>query len=279
MVKACDPHIHHDPRAAPRARARRAGRRKGCVRLAWGRVARPAPRCQRGDCLLNLVLVPSWRLSPEPVPAQVEAASYMEDLRGFVFDESKCVTYKWLSTTLEVSADVSKRMLYEFCEANSEKISATYLVSGVSAEGDRHRRFQLVGAEKLKSLHEMGFAEVQAAHVFSVAPRPEVDGLTSPCSKSSALWSSEYDANRELYKAEPAFSNCLRDNRHGHVKCAKVTRDLRPRQLFPHSPMPTAPGAGAASAAAPASALSSSRTSFPKTEVGRFCGRWLPAGH
>ena len=44
---------------------------------------------------------------------QVETVSYMEDLQGFVFDESKCVTYKWLSTTLGVSADVSKRMLFQ----------------------------------------------------------------------------------------------------------------------------------------------------------------------
>ena len=27
---------------------------------------------------------------------QVDAMSYMEDLQSFVFDESKCVTYKWL---------------------------------------------------------------------------------------------------------------------------------------------------------------------------------------
>jgi hypothetical protein len=52
----------------------------------------------------------------------------MEDLQGFVFDEAKCVTYKWLSITLGVSADVSKRMLYEFAQAHSAKVSAIYLV-------------------------------------------------------------------------------------------------------------------------------------------------------
>jgi hypothetical protein len=206
------------------------------------------------------VVAPASASASAALAWQVEAASYMEDLKSFVFDESKCVTYKWLSTTLAVSADVSKRMLYEFSEANAAKISATYLVSGVSSEG-RRRRFQLVSADKLKTLHETGFAEVQAAHVFSVAPKPVAENMTSPCS-SSALWSTEYDANRELYKAEPQFSNCLRDNRHGHVKCAKVTRDLRPRQLFPHSPMPAAAGiATPSSSAAPASAR-------PKMEVG-----------
>lgn len=237
-----------------------------------GGCGRSFPRSAHGSEKGRLPVV-SCRLAPLnllPVPAQVEAASYMEDLQGFVFDENRCVTYKWLSTTMGVSADVAKRMLYEFCEANSDKISATYLVSGVSAEGDRRRRFQLLGADKLTTLHEMGFVEVQAAHVFSVAPRPKADGMTSPCS-SSALWSSEYDANRELYKADPLYSNCLRDNRHGHVKCAKVTRDLRPRQLFPHSPMPAASGVATASAAAPASSASSSHKAFPKIEVGPQC--------
>ena len=69
----------------------------------------------------------------------------MEDLQGFVFDESKCVTYKWLSTTLGVSADVSKRMLFEFVQANADKVSATYLVSGAVSDGQyQRRRLQLV---------------------------------------------------------------------------------------------------------------------------------------
>jgi hypothetical protein len=27
---------------------------------------------------------------------QVETMQYMDDLQGFVFDENKCITYKWL---------------------------------------------------------------------------------------------------------------------------------------------------------------------------------------
>ena len=70
---------------------------------------------------INCVRSDSWA-------RQVEVGAYMEDLQGFVFDEAKCVTYKWLSITLGVSADVSKRMLYEFAEAHSAKVSAIYLV-------------------------------------------------------------------------------------------------------------------------------------------------------
>ena len=66
-------------------------------------------------------------------------------------------------------------------------------------------------------------------------------------------------------QAEPSFSNCLRDNRHGHVKCGKVTRDLRPRQLFPHSPMPVAGGAGGAGGAA---ALADPQRSLPLLRYG-----------
>ena len=125
----------------------------------------------------------------------------MEDLQGFVFDESKCVTYKWLSTTLGVSADVSKRMLFEFVQANADKVSATYLVSGTVADGQyQRRRLQLVSQDKFKDLGKSGqFADINAAHVFSIAINPAAEGLKSPCS-SSVLWTSEYDANHELYK-------------------------------------------------------------------------------
>ena len=128
----------------------------------------------------------------------------MEDLQGFVFDESKCVTYKWLSTTLGVSADVSKRMLFEFVQANADKVSATYLVSGTVADGQyQRRRLQLVSQDKFKDLAKSGqFADISGAHVFSVAVNPAAEGLQSPCS-SSVLWTSEYDANHELYKVLP----------------------------------------------------------------------------
>ena len=38
------------------------------------------------------------------------------------------------------------------------------------------------------------------------------------CVLHMQVWCSEFDANRELYKAEPSFSNCLRDNRHRFLK-------------------------------------------------------------
>ena len=36
-------------------------------------------------------------------------AQYMEDLRGFVLDEERIVTYKWLSNSLSISANAAKR--------------------------------------------------------------------------------------------------------------------------------------------------------------------------
>ena len=75
----------------------------------------------------------------------------------------------------------------------------------------------------------------------------------------------QFTARTTTTQAEPSFSNCLRDNRHGHVKCGKVTRDLRPRQLFPHSPMPVAGGAGgdAAGTSAGASSAAASAAARP----------------
>ena len=39
------------------------------------------------------------------------AAIRMEDLKGFVLDQQAVVTYKWLSSTILVSADEAKRLV------------------------------------------------------------------------------------------------------------------------------------------------------------------------
>ena len=119
--------------AAPKPAARLLAASARALRCAaaGGRllVAAGATACVQGPAC-NLQSAAAGPARPDSWARQAEVGSYMEDLQGFVFDESKCVTYKWLSTTLGVSADVSKRMLYEFAEANAAKLSAIYLVSG-----------------------------------------------------------------------------------------------------------------------------------------------------
>ena len=49
----------------------------------------------------------------------------------------------------------------QFVEANAGKLSATYLVSGISSDAGTRRRLQLVNKDKLDELKETGrFSEV-----------------------------------------------------------------------------------------------------------------------
>ena len=44
-----------------------------------------------------------------PVAVDPPVAAMMDDVKGFILDEQRTVTYKWLSSSLSVSADVAKR--------------------------------------------------------------------------------------------------------------------------------------------------------------------------
>lgn len=44
-----------------------------------------------------------------PTAVAAPVAAHMDDIKGFVLDEQRTITYKWLSSSLAVSADVAKR--------------------------------------------------------------------------------------------------------------------------------------------------------------------------
>ncbi len=48
-------------------------------------------------------------------------STLLEDLRGFVLDERRVVTYRWLAITLSISFDAAKRLLYTFTQETKEQ--------------------------------------------------------------------------------------------------------------------------------------------------------------
>eukprot|EP00286_Rhodomonas_abbreviata_P023195 CAMPEP_0181299724 /NCGR_PEP_ID=MMETSP1101-20121128/6502_1 /TAXON_ID=46948 /ORGANISM="Rhodomonas abbreviata, Strain Caron Lab Isolate" /LENGTH=658 /DNA_ID=CAMNT_0023404899 /DNA_START=11 /DNA_END=1988 /DNA_ORIENTATION=- len=178
----------------------------------------------------------------------LDPSQMMEDLRGYVLDEERESYNKFLSSTLSISSDLAKRLLYQFVSENQGKVRATYALSGwekpVASEGEPRkgsRKFVIVKDELLAEAKN-SMSEVQSAHVFSIQKAPS----TPP--SSSTLWAAQHLENEEMYTAAPEVPNSLRDNRYAHIRCTKVVRDLKPRQLFPHSP------GGAAAAGQPQSA-------------------------
>ena len=155
-------------------------------------------------------------------------AQYMEDLRGFVLDEERIVTYKWLSNSLSVSANAAKRrepsalalivltppsrILHSFVEENKDKVTATYFVHAEqNVDGKTERHFTVVREDQLEGAKHK-FSKVLSSHVFRSKrslPPPCADSQTFSVSKrsgqktlcaSSVLWSIDYEANEELYQ-------------------------------------------------------------------------------
>lgn len=109
-------------------------------------------------------------------------AQYMEDVRGFVLDEERIVTYKWLSNSLSISANAAKRrerfmpslivltppsrILHSFVEENQDKVIATYFLHAEQdVDGKTERHFTVVREDQLDGAKQK-FSKILSSHVF-----------------------------------------------------------------------------------------------------------------
>ncbi|KAH0535855.1 DNA polymerase delta subunit 3-like [Cotesia glomerata] len=62
---------------------------------------------------------------------------YLEALAGYINDEDKLVTYKWLSKKLEIHVNVAKQVLEEYWNKNksSDELVATIMIIGYTKDG------------------------------------------------------------------------------------------------------------------------------------------------
>ncbi|CAD6208494.1 GSCOCG00010494001-RA-CDS [Cotesia congregata] len=63
--------------------------------------------------------------------------TYLEALAGYINDEDKLVTYKWLSKELEIHVNVAKQVLEEYWNKNksSDELVATIMIIGYTKDG------------------------------------------------------------------------------------------------------------------------------------------------
>eukprot|EP00960_Hanusia_phi_P029609 748060-Hanusia_phi.AAC.2 len=109
-------------------------------------------------------------------------AQYMEDVSGFVLDEDRIVTYKWLSNSLSVSANAAKRsrravstqanvtlisrILHKFVEENRDRVTATYFLHAEQeVDGKTERHFTVLREEQLEEAQKK-FSRILSSHVF-----------------------------------------------------------------------------------------------------------------
>jgi len=119
---------------------------------------------------------------------------YMEDLDGWILEENKVVTYKFLSRALDVHVNTAKQMLWSYKESKQGACKGVvYFVSGLTkGSGDKvpETRVSLVKEEKLKETLA-SLDKVFSQHVYSIQLSETVS--------ASAL----YAVDLEVFKEDP----------------------------------------------------------------------------
>ncbi|XP_076287419.1 uncharacterized protein LOC143212457 [Lasioglossum baleicum] len=92
---------------------------------------------------------------------------YLETVSGYIFDNDKLVTYKWLSKELEVHVNIAKQILWEFRQRkkNENTFDCTYLLMGILKEDDI--RVEVV-KEKDLALAKEKFSSIISEHIYSL---------------------------------------------------------------------------------------------------------------
>merc|ERR1712233_200361 len=118
----------------------------------------------------------------------------MEDLDGWILEENKVVTYKYLSRALDVHVNTAKQMLWNYKELKQGACKGVvYFVSGLTKESEDkvpETRVSLVKEEKLKETLA-SLSKVFSQHVYSIQLSETVS--------ASAL----YAVDLEVFKENP----------------------------------------------------------------------------
>merc|ERR1712066_334425 len=89
---------------------------------------------------------------------------FEDDIQNLL-DDSKVVTYRNLSSLLDVHVNISKKMLYTFYQQNQDKLCAVYLICGKTKSGSTK---VILVSEKDKTSEESFFEKVISEHLFAI---------------------------------------------------------------------------------------------------------------
>ena len=98
---------------------------------------------------------------------------WKENLEDWVYEETKVVTYKWLSRQISVHVNVAKQMLFSFIE-NHEKekrncdLAVIYLVAGRLTQKPDAMKVCLIKSEDLEE-KEAEFISITSKHIYAVS--------------------------------------------------------------------------------------------------------------
>ena len=148
-------------------------------------------------------------------------AGLLENVGGYVFDEHKAVSYRWLSNELSISSDDAKRVLYEFVqkqERTERTLSATYLLAGRPKGGGLGHRVMIVAGADL-AVAKKTLAVVTSVHVYSVqAGKPQPMQAVS-----RQLWAADNAQRVRLVAADTPLGAAFRA---GSLNSIKTVQNL-----------------------------------------------------
>ena len=97
---------------------------------------------------------------------------WKENLNEWVYEETKIITYKWLSKQISVHVNIAKQMLFEFVqqskENNKSSLEVIYLIAGRIATPPHSIKVCLVKSIDL-SKKEAEFKSITSKHVYAIA--------------------------------------------------------------------------------------------------------------
>ena len=99
---------------------------------------------------------------------------WKDNLKEWIYEETKIVTYKWLSKQISVHVNVAKQMLFEFVQSNQNTkspIEVIYLVAGRIALPPHSIKVCLVKSKDLSS-KEAEFQSITSKHIYAIAKSP-----------------------------------------------------------------------------------------------------------
>ena len=98
---------------------------------------------------------------------------WKENLKEWVYEESKIVTYKWLSKQLSVHVNIAKQMLFDFTQSHLKdekktELEVIYLLAGRLSSSPKSIKVSLVKSSDLAA-KEAELVSLTSKHVYAVS--------------------------------------------------------------------------------------------------------------
>jgi len=144
-----------------------------------------------------------------------DVSMFLENVDEYVNDQKIIVTYKWLSLTLDISCNLSKRLLQNYILSKKEdesKLCISYLVIGscCNKNGIKETKVCVVPGQHLAA-YEATLDHVSLLQVYSVSAAAHTEAHTHT---PAALYTQDYDATKQ---------NIDKIARVSAVSCAEAT--------------------------------------------------------